>query len=96
MSLFVLTCVDYKNALDRRMAAREAHLAYVAEHRGLIKVAGPLLDDAGQMAGSMFVLEVDDAAAVEAFTAADPYRLAGLFERTEIRAWRATIGGFAE
>jgi uncharacterized protein YciI len=92
MATFVLMCVDHPGALDRRMAAREAHLAYVREHLAMVKVAGPLLDEAGQMAGSMFIMEAPDKAAVEAFSAADPYRLANLFERVEVRAWRVTVG----
>jgi len=95
MATFVLMCVDHPNALDRRMAAREAHLAYVREHIAMVKIAGPLLDDAGQMAGSMFVIEAPDKAAVEAFSAADPYRLAGLFERVEVRSWKVTVGALA-
>lgn len=92
MALFVMTCIDHKNALDRRMAARPAHLAYIAGHRDKLKVAGPLLDDDGGMAGSLFILEAEDRAAVEAFSAADPYRLANLFETIDIRAFRVTVG----
>jgi hypothetical protein len=95
MAMFVLMGVDHPGALDKRMAAREAHLAYVREHAALVKVAGPLLDEAGQMAGSMFVIEAPDKAAVEAFSANDPYRLAGVFERVEIHAWRVTVGALA-
>ena len=95
MAMFVLMCVDHPGALDRRMAAREAHLAYVREHISLVKIAGPLLDDEGQMAGSMFVIEAPDKAAVEAFSAADPYRLANVFERVEVRSWKVTVGALA-
>jgi uncharacterized protein YciI len=95
MATFVLMCVDHPGALDRRMATREAHLAYAREHISMVKLAGPLLDDDGQMAGSMFILEAPDKAAVEAFSAADPYRLAGVFERVEIRSWKVTVGALA-
>jgi len=95
MATFVLMCVDHPGTLDRRMAAREAHLAYVREHLAMVKVAGPLLDDAGQMSGSMFVIEAPDKATVEAFSAADPYRLANLFERVEVRSWKVTVGALA-
>jgi uncharacterized protein len=95
MALFVLMCVDHPGGLERRMAAREAHLAYVREHLSMVKLAGPLLDDAGQMAGSMFVLEAPDKAAALAFSAADPYRLADVFARVEIHAWRVTVGALA-
>ena len=95
MALFVLTCIDHPNALERRMSVREAHLAYVRENIAMVRLAGPLLDDAGDMAGSMFVMEAPDRAAVEAFSAADPYVLADLFERVEIRAWRVSVGAIA-
>jgi hypothetical protein len=92
MPLFMLACFDKPNALDLRMATREAHLAYVRENLAQVKLAGPMLDEADSMAGSLFVLDVADRAAVEAFTAADPYQKAGLFERVEIRGFRASIG----
>ena len=92
MPLFALICFDKPGSLDLRMATREAHLAYVGQHRAMLKVAGPLLDEAEGMAGSMFILEAPDRAAVEAFTAADPYSQAGLFGQVEIRGYRASIG----
>lgn len=92
MPLFVLTCLDKPGALPIRQANREAHLAHLAAHREAVKLAGPLLDDPGEMIGSMLILELADRAAAESFATADPYARAGLFERVEIRAWRATIG----
>ena len=38
---------------------------------------------------------LSQAAAVEAFTAADPYQLAGVFARVEVRAWKVTVGALA-
>jgi uncharacterized protein len=95
MALYVLSCIDRPNALARRMAAREAHLAYIDTHAAMVRLAGPYLDEAGDMIGSMFVLEALDRASVEAFADADPYRLADLFAQVEIRAWRATRGALA-
>jgi hypothetical protein len=95
MGLFVLICFDHRGGLERRMAVREKHLAYVREHLSMVKVADPLLDDAGEMAGSVFVVEAPDRAAGEAFSAADPYRVAGVFERVELHPWRVTVGALA-
>jgi uncharacterized protein YciI len=92
MALFILACFDKPNSLDLRMATREAHLAYAGEHRAMIKVAGPMLDQADGMAGSLFILDAPDRAAVETFNAADPYQLAGLFGQVEIRGFKASIG----
>ena len=95
MALFVLTCDDHPGALERRMSVRETHLAYIRDNGGMVRLAGPLLDDAGDMAGSMFIIEAPDRAAVEAFSAADPYRQAGVFARVEIRPWKVTVGAIA-
>jgi len=96
MATFVLFCTDHPNSLDRRLSVREQHLAYVAEAGAdLIKLAGPMSNDAGEMCGSMFIIEAKDKAAVEAFNAADPYKIAGVFERVEIHAIRITVGAIA-
>jgi len=92
MPLFMLACFDKPDCLDLRMATREAHLAYVRENLGQVKLAGPMLDEADGMAGSLFILDVADRAAVEAFNAADPYQTAGVFGRVDIRGFRASIG----
>ena len=90
--LFALICIDKRNALETRMAAREAHLAYVRERLGQMKLGGPFLDEAGDMAGSLMVIEADDRATAEAFSREDPYTRAGLWERVEIRPFRVTLG----
>jgi uncharacterized protein len=92
MPLFMLACFDKPDSLDLRMATREAHLAYAAKNVAMVKVGGPMLDDVGAMVGSLFILEAEDRAAVEAFHAADPYKQAGLFGRIEIRGFRASVG----
>ena len=56
MPLFTLMCFDKPNALDLRMATREAHLAYVRENLAMVKLAGPMLDADDGMAGSLFVV----------------------------------------
>lgn len=93
MALFVLTCIDKPGSLEVRMGAREAHLAYVRERAAMVKLGGPFLDEAGQMAGSLMIIEAEDLAGAEAFAASDPYGLAGLFARVDIRPFRVTVGG---
>jgi uncharacterized protein YciI len=41
----------------------------------------------------MIVLEAESLEAAKAFSAADPYALAGLFSHVEIRPWKWTLGG---
>ena len=92
MATFVLICRDKPGALDLRMKTREAHLAWVGENMAQVVRAGPILNDEGGMAGSLFVLEAASRGDVEAFTAADPYSRAGLFGSVEILGWRQTVG----
>jgi uncharacterized protein YciI len=93
MPLYILTCHDKANALDLRMATREAHLAWAAEHKtGALKLGGPLLTEDDAMAGSFFIVEADSKAEVEAFNRSDPYTKAGLWDRVEVSRFRAVIG----
>jgi uncharacterized protein YciI len=95
MAHFVLICLDKPGALDVRLANREKHFAYLSDRPGVVRLGGPFLDAEGRMAGSMLIIEAADKAAAEAFAAADPYAVAGLFERVEVRAWRPTVGALA-
>jgi len=88
---FALTCLDKPGALPIRMANRQAHLDYIAA-TGVVEMAGPFLDEAEQMVGSLIVLEVADRSAAEAWAWGDPYAAAGLFDSVSIRAWKKVIG----
>ncbi|MDB5419500.1 MAG: hypothetical protein JWP50_2919 [Phenylobacterium sp.] len=89
MPLFVLTCLDKPGALPVRMAARAEHLAWAADQP--LTFGGPFLDEAGDMAGSLIIIDVPDLEAARAFNAADPYTKAGLWASVEIRPFRLTI-----
>ncbi|MCK0097506.1 YciI family protein [Yoonia sp. F2084L] len=88
---FALMTKDKPGALQTRMDNRDAHLAYITE-TGVVEMAGPVLDDDGQMCGSLIVLEVDDLAAAQAWADNDPYAKAGLFSDVTLRAWKKVIG----
>ena len=92
MTTFALICIDKPDSLALRLATREAHFEYVNAHPGVVRLAGPFLNEAGEMTGSLLLVEAPDMATARAFSAADPYVLAGLFKWVEIRPWRATVG----
>ena len=92
MPTFVLFCVDKPRSLDLRMATREAHLAYMREKAAMTKLGGPMLDEDGAMAGSLLIVEAPDRAAAMALNAQDPYTLAGLWARVDVKAFKATLG----
>lgn len=88
---YALMCTDKAEALQTRLDNREAHLAYIAE-TGVVEMAGPLLDEAGEMIGSLVIIEVETRADAEAWATNDPYAKAGLFAKTRIEAWKKVIG----
>lgn len=92
MALFVIHWQDKPGGLETRLATRQAHFDYIAAHPGVLKLGGPFLDAKGNMAGSLLIIEAADLAAAEAFAEADPYNAAGLYERREVRPWKATAG----
>jgi uncharacterized protein YciI len=88
---YALMCTDKAEALQTRLENREAHLAYIAE-TGVVEMAGPLLDEADKMIGSLIIIEVETRADAEAWATNDPYAKAGLFAKTRIEAWKKVIG----
>ena len=89
--LIALIAKDKSGALQTRKDNRDAHLAYI-ESTGVVAQAGPLLDEAGEMAGSLVILDVTDMTAAQDWAANDPYAKAGLFESVELVAWKKVIG----
>ncbi|MBY6004016.1 YciI family protein [Salipiger bermudensis] len=89
--LIALIAKDKKGALQTRKDNRDAHLAYI-DSTGSVAQAGPLLDEAGEMAGSLVILDVTDMSAAQDWAANDPYAKAGLFESVELVAWKKVIG----
>ncbi|MBN9677119.1 YciI family protein [Salipiger bermudensis] len=89
--LIALIAKDKTGALQTRKDNRDAHLAYI-DSTGVVAQAGPLLDEAGEMAGSLVILDVTDMSAAQDWAANDPYAKAGLFESVELVAWKKVIG----
>ncbi|CUH51430.1 YciI family protein [Shimia marina] len=90
--LIALMAKDKPGALDVRKANRDAHVAYLKGSGDTIMMAGPFLDDAGEMCGSLIILNVADMAEAEAWAANDPYKAAGLFESVTLQAWNKVLG----
>lgn len=88
---FALICTDKADHLEVRKANRDAHLAHIASS-GVVEMAGPFLNDKGEMSGSLVILEVGSKAEAETWAAADPYAKAGLFAKVRIEEWKKVIG----
>jgi len=89
--LFTITAIDRPGALQLRLDNRKAHLSYVDE-TGVVEMAGPFLDDAGTMCGSLLILSVSNKTEAENWADNDPYAKAGLFKTVSIREWKKVIG----
>ena len=81
-------------ALERRMAARPAHLAGLEEGRvrGRIRHALAMLDDDGRMIGSTVVCEFDTREELDAWVRQEPYVTGGVWQRIEITPCRVAPG----
>ena len=88
--LIALIARDKPGALQTRLDTRDAHVAYLKSSDAVAQ-AGPLLDEAGEMCGSLVVLDVEDMDAARAWAEADPYAQAGLFQSVELIAWKKVI-----
>ena len=82
---FVAILTDRDDGLPIRLANRPAHHR-MAEGRPAWPIAGPFLDDKGDMVGSLLIIEAEDEAAARAVFATDPYAKAGLFKSTRVDA----------
>ena len=86
--LFAITCQDKPGHLPLRLETRPTHLEYLKANVAKMVTVGPVLDDAGQPCGSLFVVDVADQQAAEDLVGNDPYSQAGLFESVTVRAFR--------
>ncbi|MCB1562195.1 MAG: hypothetical protein KDJ75_01350 [Alphaproteobacteria bacterium] len=73
-------------ALERRMAAREAHIAVFREglEAGQNLVGGALLSEEGAMQGSMLVVEFDDRETLNEWLKTDPYVTGDVWQDIEV------------
>lgn len=90
---------DGVGALERRQAARGAHLARLEALRdeGRLLVAGPCpavdAADPGPagFSGSIVIARFDSLDDARAWADADPYVAAGVYERVEVRPFRKVL-----
>ena len=85
---FLLVAYDAQdeNALSRRLAAREAHLALVEKNKaaGHAKYGAALLDESGKMIGSMMVVEYENQQALETWLKDEPYITQNVWDEVNI------------
>jgi len=91
--LFIATCLDKPQTLERRPANRSAHLAYLERLGSKVRIGGAMLaDDLKTPVGSALIFEAASKAEVERILAEDRYAQAGLFESVTVTPWRQAVG----
>ena len=82
-----------KKAADRRQAVRPIHLEQL---KGLIaknqvEVGGGLLDDAGNMIGSVMIVDFKNRRALDAYLSREPYVTAGVWKKITVTPMNRVI-----
>ncbi len=100
MNLFyAITGEDVPDSLDKRLAARPAHLARLNELKddGRLLLAGPFpaIDspDPGPagFSGSLIVAAFDSLQAAQTWADADPYVAAGVYARVSVKPFKKVL-----
>lgn len=94
--LYVIVATDHPGSLERRLAARPAHLARLEalQEAGRLVLAGPCpaidAPDPGPagFSGSIIVAEFDSLAAAQAWAADDPYAAAGVYANVTVKPFK--------
>ena len=96
---YVIIGHDVPNSLEQRLAARPEHLARLTALRdaGRLTLAGPCpavdSPDPGPagFTGSVIIAEFPSLAEAEAWAAADPYTLTGVFMRCTVKPFKKVL-----
>jgi len=87
MSLFVIEGIDAAGSAAARATHTDVHVAHLLALGERFVIGGPFLDANDQPIGSLVVIEADSQTDVEAFAAADPFVLNGVYGSVTIRRW---------
>ena len=72
-----------KDKGDLRRRHRAGHLEHAAAQQSNIVYAGPIITE-GRVVGSVFIFDLPDRAALDAYMDGDPYFNPGIFETVEV------------
>ena len=89
--LFALVAHDKPGHLSKRQEVRPEHLKHLETLGERLILAGPFLDDKGDMTGSIVVIEAESYDAAKADFDRDPFVLQGVFDSVTIKRWHLGI-----
>ncbi|WP_020560093.1 YciI family protein [Thiofilum flexile] len=96
---YSIVCEDSVNSLEKRLAARPAHLERLQalKNQGRLLLAGPNpaidSEDPGTagFSGSLIVASFDSLADAQAWANADPYVIAGVYQQVMIKPFKKVL-----
>ena len=78
---WIISCVAKPNVDELRDKLRPVHLDYLKSKKSVLVISGRTeSDDGSKITGSMFLLNVQTLEEAKAFSAAEPFTQAGMFE----------------
>ena len=89
--LYALVAHDKPNNVAYRMEVRPDHLKHLDSLGDQLVLAGPFLDEQGNMVGSIVVIEAADLEAAKASFARDPFVVRGVFDSITIKPWKIGV-----
>lgn len=92
---FLVHCLDGPRGAELRPRVLQEHLDYIEGCWRQIKVAGPLLDEAGNKVGSAYVYDTQDPDEARRLLQQDPYHDAGVWDRVQMHAFDPVAGTWA-
>jgi len=85
MPLFAIQAADKPGMAEARAAIRQTHLDYLAAREAVVVLGGVTYGADGEKDGSVWIVNLPDLAAAEAFAADEPFVRAGLFQWVRVR-----------
>ncbi|BBR55017.1 MULTISPECIES: YciI family protein [Pseudomonas] len=97
--LYAIIASDVEGSLEKRLAARPAHIERLqllkAEGRVILAGPHPAIDSndpgAAGFTGSLIVAEFDSLTAAQAWADADPYIAAGVYDKVVVKPFKQVL-----
>ncbi len=92
MEQYLITALDFtdETALERRLAAREQHLAGAKKLKAgnNLIIAGAMLNDEGKMTGSTMIVQFENRGDLDNWLENDPYVKGKVWEKIDVKSFR--------
>ena len=88
MKTYIITCLDKKNSLKKRLANRDLHLKYLKSLKNKLILADPILNKNNKPKGSVLILKFQNKFELNNFLKNDPYSKVDLFETVNVEIFK--------